>query len=110
MRRVFIAKAASPNPAQGSWNVGGDPSSNSLRSQTMPRRYWIGVVSREHVRLGVAGGFAQVGHGKGAPLKRMKPGDWLIYYSPRESHPDGAPVKAFTAIGEVTGSEIYQVE
>jgi len=26
--------------------------------------YWIGVVSRSHVLRGVAGGFAQMNHGK----------------------------------------------
>jgi hypothetical protein len=45
-------------------------------------RYWIGVVSESHVKLGVEGGFAQLCHGKSAPLRRMREGDWLIYYSP----------------------------
>jgi hypothetical protein len=53
--------------------------------------HWIGVVSHSHVLRGVAGGFAQMNHGKQAPLKRMKAGDGLIYYSPREAHPDGVP-------------------
>jgi hypothetical protein len=53
---------------------------------------WIGVVSHSHVLRGVTGGFAQMNHGKQAPLKRMKAGDGLIYYSPRESYPDGAPL------------------
>ena len=61
--------------------------------------HWIGVVSHSHVLRGVAGGFAQMNHGKQAPLKRMKTGDGLIYYSPREAHPDGAPLQAFTALG-----------
>lgn len=43
---------------------------------------WLGVVSRAHVQRGVSGGFAQVCHGKAAPLRRMQTGDWLIYYSP----------------------------
>jgi hypothetical protein len=34
-------------------------------------RHWIGVVSRQHVLRGVAGGFAQLGHGTAAPLRRM---------------------------------------
>ena len=34
----------------------------------MNRRYWIGVACREHVGRGVAGGFAQLCHGKAAPL------------------------------------------
>jgi hypothetical protein len=73
-------------------------------------RYWVGVVSKEHVLRGVAGGFAQVGHGKGGPLRRMAPGDWLVYYSPRQSLDGGKPVKAFTAIGRINGDTVYQVE
>src|SRR5262245_43514753 len=73
-----------------------------------PRHFWIGVVSREHVLRGVAGGFAQLGHGKSTPLRRMQAGDGLIYYSPRQSYPDGAPCQRFTAIGVVETGEVYQ--
>ena len=69
--------------------------------------YWIGVVSRSHVLRGVEGGFAQMNHGKQAPLKRMKAGDGLIYYSPREDYPDGAPLQAFTALGFIHTGEVY---
>jgi hypothetical protein len=69
--------------------------------------YWIGVVSRSHVLRGVAGGFAQMNHGKQAPLKRMKAGDGLVYYSPREAYPDGAPLQAFTALGFIRSGEVY---
>ena len=69
--------------------------------------YWIGVVSRSHVLRGVEGGFAQMNHGKQAPLKRMKAGDGLIYYSPRESYPDGAPLQALTALGFIRTGEVY---
>jgi len=69
--------------------------------------YWIGVVSRSHVLRGVAGGFAQMNHGKQAPLKRMKAGDGLIYYSPREAYPDGAPLQAFTALGFIRSGDVY---
>lgn len=69
--------------------------------------YWIGVVSRSHVLRGVAGGFAQMNHGKQAPLKRMKAGDALIYYSPREAYPDGVPLQEFTAIGLIRTGEVY---
>src|SRR4051794_22272628 len=68
---------------------------------------WLGVVSRAHVRRGVAGGFAQVCHGKAAPLRRMRPGDWLIYYSPAIEM-GGAPLRAFTAIGRVADDEVFQ--
>ncbi|MBL4731899.1 MAG: EVE domain-containing protein [Rhizobiaceae bacterium] len=64
-------------------------------------RYWVGVVSREHVKTGEAGGFCQLCHGKDAPVRRMCPGDWLIYYSPREKMRGGEPVQAFTAIGQI---------
>lgn len=73
-------------------------------------RSWIGVVSREHVRIGVKQGFAMLNHGKLGPLVQMNPGDWLIYYSPKTSYPDGAPLKAFTAIGMVKEAEPYQTE
>ena len=102
----------------------------------MAVRYWIGVVSRDHVMTGVAGGFAQVGHGKSAPLRRMSAGDWLIYYSPKITYglyevtkaPDGnwaatgekyvladklaadtfakAKVEAFARIGDVDPAHI----
>jgi hypothetical protein len=68
-------------------------------------KYWIGVASRDHVRTGKAGGFCQLCHGKAAPLRRLKAGDRIIYYSPRERMRDGAPVRAFTAIGEVAAEE-----
>ncbi|MFM7025899.1 MAG: EVE domain-containing protein [Limnohabitans sp.] len=72
--------------------------------------FWIGVVSRSHVLRGVAGGFAQMNHGKQAPLKRMKAGDGLIYYSPREAYPDGAPLQAFTALGFIRTGLVYEFD
>jgi hypothetical protein len=74
------------------------------------RNFWIGVVSRSHVQLGVQGGFVQLGHGKRAPLARLQAGDGLVMYSPRTSYPDGEALQSFTAIGIVTSGQIYQVE
>lgn len=71
---------------------------------------WLGVVQREHVLRGVALGIAQVNHGKKAGLSRLSYGDWFTYYSPRVSYPDGAPLKAFTAIGTVADHEVFQGE
>ncbi len=71
-------------------------------------RYWIGVVSASHVSRGVEGGFAQLCHGKAAPLKRMQAGDWLIYYSPRTDMQKGEPLQAFTAIGQVEDDRVYE--
>ncbi|MDD5576645.1 MAG: EVE domain-containing protein, partial [Acidithiobacillus sp.] len=45
-------------------------------------RNWVAVASAEHVRIGRAAGFMQVCHGKAAPLRRIKPGDRVAYYSP----------------------------
>lgn len=72
--------------------------------------YWIGVASRDHVLGGIEGGFCQFCHGKGWPLKKLKPGDGIIYYSPRELMKGGKPVKAFTAIGKVEPGNSYQRE
>jgi hypothetical protein len=74
------------------------------------RQYWIGVVSKDHVTLGVAGGYTQVNHGKAGPLERMHPGDGFAFYSPRAAYPDGPPLQAFTAIGRVGPGEIFQAE
>jgi predicted RNA-binding protein len=72
--------------------------------------YWMGVVSRDHVKIGVKGGFIQLSHGKKAPLQRLRAGDGLIMYSPRTGYPDGETLQSFTAIGVVRSGEIYQVE
>lgn len=74
------------------------------------KRYWIGVASKEHVKMGVAGGFSQLCHGKSQPLRRMAVGDWLIYFSPQEKFGAKSPCQQFTAIGEVVGSTVYPFE
>jgi EVE domain len=71
------------------------------------RRFWVGVASHDHVRRGVTGGFAQLGHGKRAPLVRMAPGDWIVYYSPRTRFPDGDPCRRFTAVGQLSAGDVY---
>ncbi len=70
----------------------------------------IGVVSKDHVDRAMAGGFAQINHGKAGPLERMRAGDGFAFYSPRTSYPDGDPVQAFTAIGRVRTGAVYQAE
>ena len=80
------------------------------RPSDIMRDYWIGVVSREHVLIGVSGEFVQLNHGKKAPVQRLKAGDMLAMYSPRESYPNGLPLQAFTAIGTIKSGEVYQVE
>ncbi len=73
-------------------------------------KYFIGVVSQEHVLIGVKQGIAQIGHGKKRGLARMQKGDWLIYYSPKIALESKEKLQAFTAIGQMVDDDIYQVE
>jgi predicted RNA-binding protein len=73
-------------------------------------KWWVNTISRDHVQLGVEGGFTQAGHGKASGLKRLAAGDWLVFYSPKTSLRDGERLQAFTAIGRVVDDELYQVE
>lgn len=70
-------------------------------------QYWIGVASLEHVLRGVEGGFMQVCHGKKDPLQRMKPKDWIIYYSPTVTFGGAKVCREFTAIGQIMDKEPY---
>lgn len=72
-------------------------------------KYFIGVVSKEHVLIALKSGIAQIGHGKSAPLARMHKGDWLIYYSPKIALDSDEKLQAFTAIGQMVDDDIYQV-
>lgn len=73
-------------------------------------KYWIITASKEHVKNGVQGGFAQACHGKSAPLKKIKEGDYVIYYSSKEYFNKKDKCQEFTAIGKVTSNNIYQFE
>src|SRR5579863_3778796 len=69
--------------------------------------HWIAVASAEHVRRGRREGFMQVNHGKAAPLKRVKPGDRVIYYSPALTLGSKNKLPSFTASGRVKNREPY---
>jgi len=71
-------------------------------------KYWIVVVSKDHIARGVAGGFIQANHGKEGPLKRMTADDGVVIYSPKQSYSGDEPLRAFTAIGQVADDKIYQ--
>lgn len=68
---------------------------------------WMAVASAEHVRRGRAGGFMQVCHGKAAPLRRVRPGDRVVYYSPTDRFGGSDRLQAFTAIGSALPGEPY---
>ncbi|MEP6657226.1 MAG: EVE domain-containing protein [Betaproteobacteria bacterium] len=99
-----------PKTANPDLRAKGRSASSTRAPKSSDRTYWIGVVSRSHVEIGVKGGFIQLGHGKKAPLQKLRAGDGLVMYSPRTAYPDGEPLQSFTAIGSITSAEIYQVE
>ena len=72
--------------------------------------HWIAVASAEHVRRGRTEGFMQICHGKVAPLGRIKPGSWIVYYSPSSVMGVNDRLQAFTAVGIVQEGEPYLVE
>ncbi|MFJ6325903.1 MULTISPECIES: EVE domain-containing protein [unclassified Rhizobium] len=85
------------------------PRANTSSRQPEPaqKSYWLAVASAEHVRLGRQQGFMQVNHGKRAPLKRIKPGDGIVYYSPSVKMGERDGFQSFTAIGFVREGEPY---
>lgn len=73
----------------------------------MAANSWIAVACAEHVARGRAGGFMQVCHGKAGPLKRIQPGDRVVYYSPARQMRGSDGLRSFTAIGEVLPGAPY---
>ena len=62
---------------------------------------WIGVAAGRHVAIAVEQSFVMFSHGRHEAARRVLPGDWVSYYSPREGLNEGAELRAFTAIGVV---------
>jgi hypothetical protein len=52
----------------------------------------------------------QVSHGKVAPLRRVQPGDHVVYDSPTAEFGGKDKLQAFTAIGVVKAGEPYQAD
>ncbi len=79
-------------------------------------RNWLAVASAEHVEIGRNEGFMQVCHGKASPLRRIQPGDRVVYYSPNRLYsPSHAArgrdrLQAFTAIGTVKPGKPYRAD
>ena len=73
-------------------------------------RFWIGVVSKEHVLRGVEGEFCHLCHGQKAPLNRMKKGDYLLYYRPKYQLNGQEKLQDFTAVGKILDDTDCQVE
>lgn len=73
-------------------------------------KYWVIVASKDHVKTGIAEGIAQACHGKSSPLKRMKKGDFILYYSGKQTIGKPDKCQEFTALGKVIDDETYQVQ
>lgn len=73
-----------------------------------PKKFWIVVVSKDHMEIGKRLGVVQANHGKAVPMKRMRPGDMIIFYSPKVRFEGKEPLKKFTAIAQVKEGEVYQ--
>jgi hypothetical protein len=71
-------------------------------------RYWITVVSKDHIKRGIAGSFMQANHGKPGALKKLRQSDWVIFYSPKVTYMGDEKLQAFTAIGQVADERLYQ--
>lgn len=74
------------------------------------RRNWIAVACLAHALRGCAQpecGFMQVCHGKCAPLKRLAPGDRVVYYAPTRTLGGKDKVQAFVSAGLVLPGAPY---
>jgi EVE domain len=80
------------------------------RPAEQERRCWLAVASADHAQRGKALGIMQVCHGKGGPLRRIRAGDGVVYYSPTVSFGGKDRLQAFTAIGVAEGERTYQVD
>src|SRR4051812_15791724 len=74
------------------------------------QKYWIGVASKGHVENGVKLGICQFCHGKSAPAKSLRKGDYVIYYSSKHTMKGAELCQKFTAIGVVKDEAPYQIE
>lgn len=74
------------------------------------RKNWIAVACAAHARRGCASagqGYMQVCHGKSAPLRRVAPGDRVVYYSPTVTMGGKDKLQAFVSIGLVEQGVVY---
>ena len=72
------------------------------------RRFWVAVASADHARRGKELGIMQVSHGKAGPLRRIRAGDGVAYYSPTVTLGGEDRLQAFTLIGTVKDDRVYQ--
>jgi len=81
------------------------PSNDPPSAPSAGRRFWINTVSLDHIEGAIEGGFTQADHGANTRLHRPRPGDLMVFYSPRTNLHGGIPVRQFTALATVTGNK-----
>jgi hypothetical protein len=89
------------------------PETFSQRFETVEApapRSWIAVACAEHVARGRQLGIMQVCHGKGAPIRRLRAGDRIAYYSPTTTLGGSDKRQAFTAFGVVCDDLVFQAD
>lgn len=95
----------------------------NILKYTMPNRlrvrYWVAVLSKDHVKDAVKKGYCEFKNGTRLPFKNVNPHSWFVYYSPgtkplqvirEKGREAGRKVQAFTAIGQVLPGEPYSVD
>ena len=73
-------------------------------------KYFLISASKDHVLTAVKAGIAQAGHGRKDYISRLSKGDWIVYYSSKETFENGKLLQRFTALGKVIDNEPCQVE
>ena len=73
----------------------------------MARKYWIGVIARDHAVIAARQGVCAFSHGKESAARKLSPGDRFAFYSPKTGVADGDTVQAFTAIGMVKDGDAF---
>jgi len=76
----------------------------------MKTSYWINTIMLDHVQAGEIGGFTQANHGNPRNLSKLQRGDYMVFYSPRNNFQGDIALHEFTAVGQVSDDEPYQVE
>lgn len=68
---------------------------------------WLAIACADHVERGLKDGFMPVCHGKAGPLRRINPGDAVIYYSPTRVFGARDGLMSFTACGRAAARPPY---
>lgn len=71
-------------------------------------KYWIYVLTKDHVQACLDGGFVQASHGKPPDLHLLHRGDVVFFYSPGTRFRAGELLQAFTGAARVADDMPFQ--